>query len=324
MLGVYVVLAVATVGVFKLVPQRLRAGAGQAVPDRLRAAARRRHARPHRGGDPPHERHRAQAARRRARDRVPGPVDQRLHQQLELGHRLRLAEALRPAQGARTCRAGAIAQQPERPVRRRSRTPSSRSSRRRRCRAWARPAASSCSSRTAPRSASTRSTPRRRPSWPRPTQAPELAGMFSSCQVNVPQLYADIDRTKARQLGVPVTDVFDTMQIYLGSLYANDFNKFGRTYSVRVQADAAYRARAEDIGAAQGALDERRDGAAVGADEGHADLRPGARDALQRLPHRRHQRRRRRRASRRARRRTRSSASPPRRCRPASPTSGPT
>jgi len=79
-------------------------------------------------------------------------------------------------------------------------------------------------------------------------QAPELAGMFSSYQVNVPQLYADIDRTKARQLGVALTDVFDTMQIYLGSLYVNDFNKFGRTYSVRVQADAAYRARAEDIG----------------------------------------------------------------------------
>lgn len=79
-------------------------------------------------------------------------------------------------------------------------------------------------------------------------QAPELAGLFSSFQVNVPQLYADIDRTKARQLGVPITDVFDTMQIYLGSLYANDFNKFGRTYSVRVQADAPYRARAEDIG----------------------------------------------------------------------------
>jgi multidrug efflux pump len=78
-------------------------------------------------------------------------------------------------------------------------------------------------------------------------QAPELAGMFSGYQVNVPQLYADIDRTKARQLRVPVTDVFDTMQIYLGSLYVNDFNKFGRTYSVRVQADAAFRARAEDI-----------------------------------------------------------------------------
>jgi multidrug efflux pump len=81
------------------------------------------------------------------------------------------------------------------------------------------------------------------------SQAPELAGLFSSWQVNVPQLWADIDRTRARQLGVPVTDIFDTMQIYLGSLYVNDFNKFGRTYSVRVQADAPYRARAEDIGA---------------------------------------------------------------------------
>src|SRR5688500_12142430 len=79
-------------------------------------------------------------------------------------------------------------------------------------------------------------------------QAPELAGMFTTYQVNVPQLYADIDRTRARQLGVPVTEVFDTMQVYLGSLYVNDFNKFGRTYSVRVQADAAYRARAEDVG----------------------------------------------------------------------------
>jgi multidrug efflux pump len=80
-------------------------------------------------------------------------------------------------------------------------------------------------------------------------QTPELAGMFTSWQVNVPQLYADIDRTKARQLGVAVTDVFDTMQTYLGSVYVNDFNKFGRTYSVRVQADAPYRARAEDVGA---------------------------------------------------------------------------
>src|SRR5207244_1431441 len=57
-----------------------------------------------------------------------------------------------------------------------------------------------------------------------------------------------VDRTRARQLGVPVTEVFDTMQIYLGSLYVNDFNRFGRTYSVRVQADAPYRAHAEDIG----------------------------------------------------------------------------
>jgi multidrug efflux pump len=80
-------------------------------------------------------------------------------------------------------------------------------------------------------------------------QTPELAGMFTSWQVNVPQLFADIDRTKAQQLGVAVTDVFEAMQTYLGSVYVNDFNKFGRTYSVRVQADAPYRARAEDIAA---------------------------------------------------------------------------
>jgi multidrug efflux pump len=82
-------------------------------------------------------------------------------------------------------------------------------------------------------------------------QAPELAGLYSSFQVNVPQLFADIDRTKARQLGVPVTDVFDTMQIYLGSAYVNDFNKFGRTYTVRVQADAPFRAKPEDVGTLQ-------------------------------------------------------------------------
>ncbi|NMF91455.1 efflux RND transporter permease subunit [Aromatoleum petrolei] len=80
------------------------------------------------------------------------------------------------------------------------------------------------------------------------SKAPELAGLFSSYQVNVPQLFADVDRTRARQLGIPVTEVFDTMQIYLGSLYVNDFNRFGRTYSVRVQADAPFRARAEDVG----------------------------------------------------------------------------
>ncbi|KLK90105.1 transporter [Microvirga vignae] len=78
--------------------------------------------------------------------------------------------------------------------------------------------------------------------------APELAGLFSSFAINVPQLFADLDRAKARQLGVPVSEVFSTLQVYLGSVYVNDFNKFGRTYSVRVQADAPFRARADDIG----------------------------------------------------------------------------
>ena len=80
------------------------------------------------------------------------------------------------------------------------------------------------------------------------SKAPELFGLFSSYQINVPQLYTDLDREKAEQLGVSVTDVFQTMQIYLGSLYVNDFNAFGRTYSVRVQADAQFRAHPDDIG----------------------------------------------------------------------------
>ncbi|WP_350639798.1 efflux RND transporter permease subunit, partial [Psychrobacter sp. CAL606-MNA-CIBAN-0158] len=60
-------------------------------------------------------------------------------------------------------------------------------------------------------------------------------------------LNVDLDRVKAKQLGVPVTDVFNTMQVYLGSLYVNDFNRFGRVYQVRVQADAPFRQRADDI-----------------------------------------------------------------------------
>jgi len=78
-------------------------------------------------------------------------------------------------------------------------------------------------------------------------QAPELTPTFSSFQINVPQLFADVDRAKAKRMGVALTDVFDTMQINLGSLYVNDFNRFGRTYRVVVQADAPYRSRAEDI-----------------------------------------------------------------------------
>ena len=78
--------------------------------------------------------------------------------------------------------------------------------------------------------------------------APELTGQFTTYQINVPQIFTNVDRTKARQLGVPIQSVFETLQVYLGSLYVNDFNKFGRTYSVRAQADAPFRARPEDIG----------------------------------------------------------------------------
>ncbi|HTB84578.1 MAG TPA: multidrug efflux RND transporter permease subunit [Candidatus Sulfotelmatobacter sp.] len=78
-------------------------------------------------------------------------------------------------------------------------------------------------------------------------QTKGLAGMFSTFTVNVPQLDADVDRVKAKTQGVPLQNLFETLQIYLGSLYVNDFNRFGRTYEVIAQADAPFRAHAEDI-----------------------------------------------------------------------------
>ena len=72
---------------------------------------------------------------------------------------------------------------------------------------------------------------------------------FSTYDINVPQLYANVDRVRAKQMGVRLTDIYDTMQVNLGSLYVNDFSKFGKTYQVVVQADAPYRADAQAIGA---------------------------------------------------------------------------
>jgi hydrophobe/amphiphile efflux-1 (HAE1) family protein len=78
-------------------------------------------------------------------------------------------------------------------------------------------------------------------------QDPALAGIFSSYQVSVPKIQADIDREKARAQGVSLTDLFETMQVYLGSLYVNDFNRFGRTYEVNVQADQRFRLQPEQM-----------------------------------------------------------------------------
>ena len=77
---------------------------------------------------------------------------------------------------------------------------------------------------------------------------PELAGLFTSYTVNVPQVDAAIDREKAKTHGVAVSDIFDNLQIYLGSLYANDFNRFGRTYQVNVQAEQQFRLEPDQIG----------------------------------------------------------------------------
>jgi multidrug efflux pump len=78
-------------------------------------------------------------------------------------------------------------------------------------------------------------------------QTPELTGVFSSFDINVPQIDSHVDREKAKTHGIPLSDVFDTLQVYLGSLYVNDFNRFGRTYQVNVQAESPYRLQPEDI-----------------------------------------------------------------------------
>ena len=74
-----------------------------------------------------------------------------------------------------------------------------------------------------------------------------MTGLNSTFRIDVPQLFAEVDRTKAKTLGIPLDEVFGTLQAYLGSAYVNDFNKFGRTWQVNVQADNKYRIKPEDI-----------------------------------------------------------------------------
>ena len=81
----------------------------------------------------------------------------------------------------------------------------------------------------------------------RGNQQPGLVGLFSGFRAPTPQLYVDVDRTKVKTMGVQLTDVFDALQAYLGSYYVNDFNRFGRTWQVNVQADAAFRMDAEAV-----------------------------------------------------------------------------
>src|SRR5262249_31648849 len=78
-------------------------------------------------------------------------------------------------------------------------------------------------------------------------QEPALFGLFSSFQVSVPQIDVKVDRERVKTYGIPLTDVFETLQVYLGSLYANDFNRFGRTYQVNVQAESSFRMQPEQI-----------------------------------------------------------------------------
>lgn len=78
-------------------------------------------------------------------------------------------------------------------------------------------------------------------------QLPELTGVFSSFRANVPQYYVEVDRVKAKNLGVPLSEIFSTLQAQLGSQYINDFNKFGQTYKVIMQAESGYRNDISDL-----------------------------------------------------------------------------
>ncbi len=78
-------------------------------------------------------------------------------------------------------------------------------------------------------------------------QQPGLVGLYTPFSANTPQLYADVDRTKAKKLNVPLDNLFATLQVYMGSSYVNDFNLLGRTYRVTAQAEGGFRAEPEDI-----------------------------------------------------------------------------
>jgi multidrug efflux pump subunit AcrB len=78
-------------------------------------------------------------------------------------------------------------------------------------------------------------------------KTPGLTGLFNSSGANTPWLYLDIDRSKCMALGVSVNDIFNTLQVYLGSYYVNNFNAFGRTWQVNIQADPRFRSKVSDI-----------------------------------------------------------------------------
>ena len=227
---------------------RLRAGAGQAVSGQLRAVAQRRHARAHGEGDPRDVGHRAQGARRRKRRGLPGPVDQRLHQQRQRRHRLRDPEAVRGAQDGRASPASPSPQKLQAEVLRHD------------------------------QDAFIAIFP------PPPVQGLGTIGGFKLQVEDRTDLgYEALDAVdegrrdqgasgaRARRRLLQLRDqraaalrrsrphqgaassastcrtCSTTMQIYLGSLYVNDFNRFGRTYQVIAQADTDFRSRPEDI-----------------------------------------------------------------------------
>ena len=118
-------------------------------------------------------------------------------------------------------------------------------------------------------------------------QTPGFAQSFTLFNVRTPEVYADIDRTKAEQLGVAISRVFETLSVYMGSAFVNDFNILGRTYRVTAQADNPYRLSLRDVSNLKTRNNDRRHGTdRLGRDlQGHDRRIPRA--ALQSLSRRR-------------------------------------
>ena len=264
---------------------RVHSSPGQAVPGELRAAARCGDPRSNRGGDPAHGRDRPQAAGRRSRGGFPRPEHQRLHQQPQLRHRVRDPQALRRAQVQglvrRRHRRGAQSAVRQDTGGLHRGVPAAAGQW-----AWAPSAGFACRSRIAGGLGFEELYKQTQNLMAKGNQTPELQGLFSSYQVNVPQIDAEVDREKAKSQGVSVQELFDTMQVYLGSLYVNDFNAFGRTYPVTAQAEPEFSPAGRRRGQAQDPQCRRRHDPVGILRDRQALLGPRSRHALQLLPHR--------------------------------------
>ena len=113
---------------------------------------------------------------------------------------------------------------------------------------------------------------------------PALQRVFTTFAANTPQSFSNIDRDKAQMLGIPIDDIFNALQASLGSAYVNDFNLFGRTWQVNIQAEARDRAGIDDIYRVHVRNAEGRDGAGPGARRGRHRVRAAVRHPLQQCP----------------------------------------
>ena len=94
-------------------------------------------------------------------------------------------------------------------------------------------------------------------------QLPAVLGVNATFRANVPQLYVDVDRAAAKARGVHLGDLFGTLQALMSTLYVNDFNLYGKTYRVQIEAQSQFRQRPQDLGPALRARRERHDDAAL-------------------------------------------------------------